>query len=178
MVNKFSRDNNCLFVFDYDGFSIQDSTIEKICLWELSKNGLHPFPLFAYAFPSYVCTPTAFLGVKTIVGTWHQCLDHPTGSTFQNLLVSLPFSGFASAPFCKYCQLAKSYKLLFSTSHFVTNKSLELIHSDVWGPSPLSSSYGFEYYVIFIDDFSNILGFIQCIVNLIFTRSLLLLNCK
>jgi hypothetical protein len=37
----------------------------------------------------------------------------------------------------------------------MTSSPLELIHSDVWGPSPLNSSHGYKYYVTFIDDFSN-----------------------
>jgi transposase InsO family protein len=30
-----------------------------------------------------------------------------------------------------------------------------LIHSDIWGPSPVSSINGFRYFVLFIDDFSR-----------------------
>ena len=37
----------------------------------------------------------------------------------------------------------------------VSTSFLELMHSDVWGPSPLTSLLGFNYYVIFIDDYSR-----------------------
>ena len=30
-----------------------------------------------------------------------------------------------------------------------------LVHSDVWGPSGVSSPLGFRYFVSFIDDFSR-----------------------
>lgn len=36
-----------------------------------------------------------------------------------------------------------------------STKPLELIHSDVWGPAPILSHFGFSYYLIFIDDFSK-----------------------
>ena len=36
----------------------------------------------------------------------------------------------------------------------VSTSLLELVHSDVWGPSPLTSLLGFNYYVIFVDDYS------------------------
>ena len=32
---------------------------------------------------------------------------------------------------------------------------LELVHSDVWGPSPLTSLLSFNYYIIFVDDYSR-----------------------
>ena len=32
---------------------------------------------------------------------------------------------------------------------------LELVHSDVWGPSPLTSLLGFNSYIIFVDDYSR-----------------------
>ncbi len=36
---------------------------------------------------------------------------------------------------------------------------LELVHSDVWGPAPISSINGFRYYVIFVDDFTRFTWF-------------------
>jgi hypothetical protein len=32
---------------------------------------------------------------------------------------------------------------------------LDLIHCDLWGPSPVSSNLSYKYYVIFIDDHSR-----------------------
>ena len=42
---------------------------------------------------------------------------------------------------------------------FNTNKSMftdifDLIHSDVWGPSSVSSIGGSRYFVVFVDDYS------------------------
>lgn len=154
-VNQFSKDNNCLFVFSSDGFSLHDRSTGRIFFRGLSKNVLYPFPLATPSSSSSVNTFNAFLGVKTTSCTWHQRLGHPTGSIFSKLLTDLPFLGTASVPFCKYYQLAKSSKLPFSSSHSTTTKPLELIHSDVWGPSSLASICGFKYYVIFIYDFSR-----------------------
>lgn len=41
-------------------------------------------------------------------------------------------------------------KLPFSTSSMTSNAPLELIHSDIWGPSPISLMDGFTYYLLFV----------------------------
>ena len=34
-------------------------------------------------------------------------------------------------------------------------KKLELVHTDLWGPSPVASFGGSRYYITFIDDLSR-----------------------
>jgi histone deacetylase 1/2 len=51
---------------------------------------------------------------------------------------------------CDACQQGKSHQLPFSLSSHVTNAPLELIYSDVWGPTQTSVS-GHNYYVSFVD---------------------------
>ncbi|KAI5344539.1 hypothetical protein L3X38_012416 [Prunus dulcis] len=36
-----------------------------------------------------------------------------------------------------------------------STKPLELVHSDVWGPSPIVSALGYKYYVLFLDDYTK-----------------------
>lgn len=51
--------------------------------------------------------------------------------------------------------MAKSHHLPFSPSLSTTSSPLDLIHSDVWGPSQITSHKGFRYYIIFVDDYSR-----------------------
>lgn len=51
--------------------------------------------------------------------------------------------------------MAKSHQLPFSSSISTTSFPLEIVHSDVWGPSPITSCKGFRYYIILVDDFSR-----------------------
>lgn len=41
----------------------------------------------------------------------------------------------------------------------MSTRPLERIHCDLWGPSPVLSSQGFRYYVIFVDNFSRFTWF-------------------
>jgi hypothetical protein len=45
--------------------------------------------------------------------------------------------------------------LPFNPSFSSSSAPLDLIHSDLWGPSPIVSQKGMKYYVIFIDDYSR-----------------------
>ena len=43
----------------------------------------------------------------------------------------------------------------FNNNESISNSIFELIHSDVWGPSPIASIKGSQYFVVFINDYSH-----------------------
>ncbi|GJU65420.1 retrovirus-related pol polyprotein from transposon TNT 1-94 [Tanacetum coccineum] len=53
---------------------------------------------------------------------------------------------------CSGCKLAKFSALSFNNCIFSSNAPFDIVHSDVWGPSHVSTKGGFIYYVSFIDD--------------------------
>ncbi|KAM0942885.1 putative RNA-directed DNA polymerase [Dioscorea sansibarensis] len=81
----------------------------------------------------------AFLSVRPSEELWHRRLGQPASSTVQAVLQcnKLDVASFTNdSPFvCDACQQAKSHQLPFQLSSNVSKKSLELIHSDVWGPA-------------------------------------------
>ena len=83
----------------------------------------------------------------------HKRLGHPSLSKLQKLVPSL-FS--LSTLDCELCQLRKQIRATFSHSSEGRSKSIfSLVHSDIWGPSRVSSTLGFRYFVSFIDDYSR-----------------------
>jgi hypothetical protein len=55
---------------------------------------------------------------------------------------------------CDACQKAKSHQLPYPKSFSVSTVPLQLVFSDVWGPT-LASVGRYKYYVSFIDDYSK-----------------------
>ena len=53
---------------------------------------------------------------------------------------------------CAACQFGKQSRGSFPHERNVCKKPLEVIHTDVWGPTDTASMHGCRYYVSFIDD--------------------------
>lgn len=153
-VQKFSKDNYCYFCFEANGFIVKDKTSGRTLFCGQIENGLYPFHMSKHHINK--TGPTALFSPLVSTSTWHSRLGHPSSTTVRGILsrFDLPHSGH-SISICSSCQLGKSKKLPFSSSSFLTTKPLEIIHSDVWGPAPIPSISGFNYYIIFIDDFSR-----------------------
>ena len=82
----------------------------------------------------------------------HRQLGHPSFGYMQHLFPDL-FSHISSVDFkCDTCILAKSHKVTYTLSMNKSEVSFSLIHSDVWGPSPVSTAFGHCWFVIFVDD--------------------------
>lgn len=56
---------------------------------------------------------------------------------------------------CKSCCLGKSHRLPAPASYTAYTQPFELIHSDLWGPSPSPSLSGYSYYIAFVDTFTK-----------------------
>ena len=57
---------------------------------------------------------------------------------------------------CESCILGKQKNVSFlKTGRTSKAEKLELVHTDLWGPSPVASLGGSRYYITFIDDSSR-----------------------
>jgi hypothetical protein len=88
---------------------------------------------------------------------WHDRMGHPAMQVVQRVVkeFSLPCKLDSNKELvCGPCQQGKSHQLPYPKSFSESSQPLELIFSDVWGPT--SDSVGRnKYYVSFIDDYSK-----------------------
>lgn len=156
-VHKFTHDNNCHFIFSSNGFCVKDNTTGKTLFQGRSENGLYPISLHQY-IKNKAQLPRALLGERVSTPIWHQRLGHPATAILKKLVHSNKLSTTGSSTnfsFCDSCPLGKSTKLPFALSSSISAAPLELIHTDVWGPSPHASIKGSTYYIVFLDDYSK-----------------------
>ena len=98
---------------------------------------------------------TAAVSSIPFLALCHAHLGHTSSSqvqqlAFRGLLGSVSIENFD----CVSCQLEKQPILPFNTSKSISIDIFDFIHSDVWGPSSISSIDGFQYFVVFVDDYS------------------------
>jgi len=87
---------------------------------------------------------------------WHKCLGHLRHDRLvrlakENLVDVLGVKLPAQSPLCVSCLDGKQKRFPFSTRR---SDLLELVHSDLHGPLPVSTQSGYRYWISFIDDMS------------------------
>ena len=93
--------------------------------------------------------------VKGDTGLWHNRLDHMSEKGMQVLCSKgrLPSLKTVDVGFCEDCVFGKQSRNNFSRKgRALREQKLELVHTDLWGPSPVTSLGGAAYYMTFIDD--------------------------
>ena len=139
-------------IFDYSGCIVQDPRTG----WELGTgprvrrmfpvDNLH-IPLVA---PISIAVTTVVPSIPTPT-LWNARLDHASSSQVQQLASrGLLGSVFTENFDCDSCQ-----SLPFNTSESISTDIFDLIHSDVWEPSSISSIGGSRYFVVFVNDYSH-----------------------
>jgi len=142
-ISKLAQSLNCSITFSSDSFLIQDRSTGKTIGTGSQSQGLY----YLHSHPSTIC------GVSASPDIIHRRLGHPS---LDKLKALVPHLSHLKSLDCESCQLGKHVRVSFQ-SH-ATKRSMspfDIIHSDVWGPSRVSSTLGYKYYVTFIDDFSR-----------------------
>ena len=91
---------------------------------------------------------------------WHRRLGHLSFSQIRKAcrfqaVRYLPNINILENTICKSCQFGKQTRSYFIENEGLASKPLELVHTDLCGPSRKKSPRGEEYFTLFIDDFSR-----------------------
>ncbi|KAI3764159.1 hypothetical protein L2E82_14162 [Cichorium intybus] len=151
-IRRFTTDNNLSVEFDPFGFDVKDFPTRTPFLRCNSTGDLYPFTLQS---DSQVLQPSAFASITRDL--WHHRLGHLGADVLSSLKSSLNFRNVKHlSSVCESCVLGKQIKFPFSTSTSITHLPFDIIHTDLW-TSPILSSNGHRYYILFLDDKTNYL---------------------
>ena len=147
-------DNNCTINFSRAGCVVQDQVSGKVIAKGPKVGRLFPLQFTLPSLLSFHC-----IGVSNKYTEWHKKLGHPNPVVLSHLLKNGFLSNKSIIPdssfHCSVCKLAKSKTLPFRSNAHHADKCFDIIHSDVWGISPILSHAKYKYFVTFIDDYSR-----------------------
>ncbi|MCO5604181.1 hypothetical protein L7F22_058342 [Adiantum nelumboides] len=141
--------------FDKDGYYVKNDKGKVVVhgekngrLFKLKMNATHNAN-----FSSHFSSSSLILWHKRLGHISHQSIMHLKK---EGLVEGLPTFQVNEEPnLCPSCQLGKQQRRRFNKSTYRTRQPLELIHSDVWGPSQTTSMGGAHYILTFVDDMSR-----------------------
>lgn len=99
----------------------------------------------------------SFLRFRTVpqqpAAIWHARLGHAHANVVNHVLNKCNKSfSYNKLHVCSSFQYAKNHRLPFNNSSSHTTQALALVHTDIWGPSPIPSTDGSRYFLLFVDD--------------------------
>ncbi|GJY95026.1 ribonuclease H-like domain-containing protein [Tanacetum coccineum] len=86
---------------------------------------------------------------------WHCRLSHPADPVLNVLKDSLNIDKKDNIVCCEICQRAKQTREHFPLSDHKSKSLGDLVHLDLWGPYKVTSSEGFRFFLIVVDDYTR-----------------------
>lgn len=157
-VGKLTEDNEVDVLFSNPFFVIQNRHSKTTLARGRRKNGLYVLEQGHQAFLAKLSSRR----LQAPFEIWHSRLGHVSYDVISVLNKTgclLTTSILPKPNTCSSCQLSKSKRLSFDLNLQRSLHVLDLVHCDLWGPSPVPSMDGFRYYVIFVDDYSRFTWF-------------------
>ncbi|KAM7499356.1 hypothetical protein LguiA_023770 [Lonicera macranthoides] len=124
------------------GYGVRRGKLYYLDLEVKNKDRLH----------SALHTSTSERKIADELWLWHRRLGHASFGYLKKLFPNLVNNTDSSVFHCETCELAKSHRTSFKPSLSRSSVPFMIIHSDVWGPSHISSLSGTRWFVTFIDD--------------------------
>lgn len=152
-VSQIVKNGNTV-TFDANGCRITDENKKPIATAELHNN---MYKLVrgskSQCFSAQIDEPSKQL-------LWHRRLVHPCHKKLKQLRDGLADGmqlSYISNDLCDVCQKGKQARKPFNNAGTRAKDLLEIVHSDVCGPSPVASMGGARYFLLFLDDFSRMI---------------------
>ena len=160
-VQKLTQDLSCNVIFHNNHCVFQDKDSGEMIGHAKEQDGLYyletPYHLnktkgrINLTLNSESTSPN-----KEKIWLYHRRLGHPSFKVIKDLFPSL-FTSLRTENFkCEVCELAKHKRVTFPISNKRSPDPFSLIHSDVWGPSPIPNISGTRWFVSFIDDCTRV----------------------
>lgn len=131
--------SSMLSIFNNSASNLSDTVVNKTC----TQSSIHQ---------CHVNTAKSL----TTATLFHQRFGHPSKHILKCILSSIsPHYPVSLPDFRDACQYGKVHQFPFYSTGIKTKSPLELVHTDLWGPTPLSSLNGYRYYISFVDDYSR-----------------------
>jgi len=152
-ISKLTHDSQLHVIFTNFGCFIQDQMNNKI--------GSVKFHEGLYVLSNCKSCISYVTGDKDN-NVWHKRLGHLSDRRLNILQSQYNYIDYRKEH-CDVCHMSKQKKLPFSNSESCADKCFDIIHVDIWGPSPTPSLHGHHYFLTIIDDSSRFtLVYLMC----------------
>ena len=140
--------------FNLDGYFVEDMK-NQYCLFVEGNKKDRMFSLDADMHAVGAAMFTHGRGVIADIEIWPKHIGHVTMQRLKSMQMQIVVAGVFKVngmqKVCEACQMGKQARHAFSQNDEVSDRALEVIHSDAWR-TKASSLSGCHYYVSFIDD--------------------------
>jgi len=158
-VHHFTTQNNVFLEFHPFYFLVKDQITGAILFKGACENGVYPLPDSLVGSSSKIM---ANVHEGTTIDGWHKRLGHPSYKIVTSLVraFALPIKKDIqeSIP-CTPCSINKAHQQPFHSTSLQSHAPLDLIYTDVWGPSHITGLDGSRYYLILVDHFTKYMWF-------------------
>ena len=157
-VHHFTSQNNVYVEFHPSYFLVKEPITGAILLRGSCENDIYIFP---ESLVGNFSQKVANVHERTSLDGWHKRLGHPSYPIVKNLVstFSLPTTTNKMTMLCHSCSINKSHQQPFRTTSLSSTGPLEIIYTDVWGPTHSTGLDGSRYYLFFVDHYTKYMWF-------------------
>ena len=134
-VHHFTSQNNVFVEFHPLFFLVKDKITGTVLLKGACENDVYTLPnLLVQASPKMVVD----VHEQTSINGWHNRLGHPSQKIVHHFVKNFSFPIIQeehSSHLCTSCSITKAHKQPFWINSLQSYALLDLIYTDVWGPS-------------------------------------------